>query len=81
MLGSTDLRRMGLAAKAVRVEARNIDVALSGNFVGSQTQVAACLAPSARSFPFLALKTMSFIKGGTHDGFEDLRRWSALFGN
>ena len=72
---------MGLATRLVRVEARNIDVALSRNFVGSQTQVAACLASSARSFPFLELKTMSIIKGGTHDGFEDLRRWSALFGD
>jgi len=60
MLMYASLYRTGLAGERFTVQAQKVDVALSGNFVGSQTQVAEWIAPSAGSFlQFLVLKTIS----------------------
>ena len=84
MLQFTSLYRTGLAGERFTVQTQIVDVALSGNFVGSQTQVAAC----DRAFgPFLPPvsrvqdNVIIFSIRRNPDGFKNLCRWVALFGD
>jgi hypothetical protein len=64
------------------IQACRIGVALPENLVGSQTQVAASFASSARSFPrSSSSRQYHYTQRRNPDGFEDLCRWVALLGD